>query len=143
MKPACLVAALFLGVPLAAGPIAHGQDRQATPQNPPTFRSGVELVRMDVRFLDDNGRLVTDLKAEELEVVEGGKMRPVVLFQRVSEPSGTYLDVARRTSPVNGICGPGPGSPYNATRSPGRTRERRKRSAASRPRCSLPGVMWF
>jgi len=53
---------------------------------------------MDVRFLDDSGRLVTDLKVEELEVVEGGKVRPVVLFQRVSEPSGTYLDVARRTS---------------------------------------------
>lgn len=97
MKRALFVALSAVSVVVAAS-LAEGQDRQATPQNPPTFRSGVELVRMDVRFLDDSGRLVTDLKVEELEVVEGGKVRPVVLFQRVSEPSGTYLDVARRTS---------------------------------------------
>lgn len=91
-----LFAVLFLVAPMAAGSLAHSQDRQAAPQ--PTFRSGVELVRIDVRFLDDTGRLVTDLKAEELEVVDGGQVRPVVLFQRVAEPSGTYLEIARRTS---------------------------------------------
>ena len=89
--------ALLLVASLAPAPLAHSQDRQATPQNPPTFRSGVELVRMDVRVVDGEGRPVTDLKAQDLEVVEGGQVRPIVLFQHVAEPAGTYLEVARST----------------------------------------------
>jgi len=90
--------ALFVAACLAAAPLARGQEPPAAPQKPPTFKSGVELVRMDVRFLDDNGRLVTDLTPEQIEVVEGGRVRPVVVFQRVAEPAGSYLDAARRAS---------------------------------------------
>lgn len=62
----------------------------------PTFKSGVDLVRFDVRVVDDSGRPITDLKADEIEVREDGKLLPVVLFQRVTEPAGTYVDEALR-----------------------------------------------
>jgi VWFA-related protein len=62
----------------------------------PTFRSGVDLVRFDVRVVDDTGRPVTDLRAEELEIVESGQPLPVVLFQRVTEPAESYVDAALR-----------------------------------------------
>jgi VWFA-related protein len=68
------------------------------PQAPqPVFRSGVELVRLDIRAVDADGRPVRDVRADEVEVYEGGARRPVVLFQHVAEPAGTYLEAARRT----------------------------------------------
>ena len=70
----------------------------AAPAQPaPIFKAGVELVRLDVRVVDDRGVPVKDLEAEEVKVFEGSTERPVVLFQHVAEPEGTYLEVARRT----------------------------------------------
>ena len=62
----------------------------------PTFKSGVDLVRFDVRVVDANGRPVTDLRPDEIEIVEGGRPLPLVLFQRVTEPAGSYVDEAIR-----------------------------------------------
>ena len=62
----------------------------------PTFRSGVDLVRFDVRVVDDAGRPITDLRADELEIVENGRPLPLVLFQRVTEPAESYVDAALR-----------------------------------------------
>ena len=90
--------ALFVAAWLATVPLAWGQEPAAAAQKPPTFKSGVELVRMDVRFLDNQGRLVTDLTPEDIEVVEGGRTRPVVVFQRVAEPAESYQEAARRTA---------------------------------------------
>lgn len=69
---------------------------QAQPARP-VFRSGAELVRLDVRVFDASGRPIRDLRADEIELTEEGRVRPIVLFQRVEEPSGPYEDVARRT----------------------------------------------
>ncbi len=70
----------------------------AQPGQPPTvFRSGVDLVRLDVRVTDENGRPVDDLRASEVEIVDAGQPRPVLLFQHVQQPRGTYAEVARRT----------------------------------------------
>jgi VWFA-related protein len=63
----------------------------------PSFKAGVELVRLDVQVVDDDGRPVRDLKQDEIEVVEGGEARPVLLFQHVEEPLESYRDVERRT----------------------------------------------
>ncbi len=72
--------------------------RAQSPAGPPvTFRSGVELVRLDVQVTDTDGRPVGDLRAEDVIVTEDGVRRPVVLFQHVAEPQGTYLEVAART----------------------------------------------
>ncbi len=73
----------------------------AAPQDPqadrPVFRSGINLVRLDVRVVDESGRPVSDLRQDELEVTEGGAPRPVVLFQRVAGPGRSYVELAQRT----------------------------------------------
>jgi VWFA-related protein len=81
---------LFVAVFAILSGVVHGQ------QQPPTFKSGVDLVRFDVRIVDDAGRPITDLRPEELEIREDGRVLPIVLFQRVTEPSDTYVEAAVR-----------------------------------------------
>jgi VWFA-related protein len=85
--------AFGMAVPLAPAVAATQSGQPARP----VFRSGAELVRLDVRVLDENGRPIPDLRADEIEVLEEGQPRAVLLFQHVEEPSGAYADVARRT----------------------------------------------
>ena len=66
-------------------------------QSPPTFKTGVDLVRMDVRVTGVDGLPIKDLRAEEVIVADEGRPAPVVLLQHIEEPPGTYDDVARRT----------------------------------------------
>ena len=82
-----------------AGSALLGRAQSSVPasQQPPTFRSGVELVRLDVRVVDAEGRPVKNLRPEEVVIEEGGQRRPVLLFQHVAAPVGTYLEAARRT----------------------------------------------
>jgi VWFA-related protein len=47
----------------------------------PTFRSGVELVTIDVVATDRSGRPVHDLKAADFELFEDGKSQPIKTFQ--------------------------------------------------------------
>ena len=61
-----------------------------------TFKSGVDLVRFDVRVVDEAGHPVIDLRQEEIEIYENGRLLPVVLFQRVTEPAESYADAAIR-----------------------------------------------
>ena len=60
------------------------------------FRSGADLVRFDVRVTDGSGRPLQDLRSDELEIVEDGTPRPIVLFQHLDEPSGSYAEAALR-----------------------------------------------
>ena len=83
---ATVVAAVLAGVV----PNAAAQEPQAT------FKSGVDLVRFDVRVVDSAGKPITDIKPEEIQIVEDGQARPIVLFQRVSEPAESYVDAALR-----------------------------------------------
>ena len=71
--------------------------RAQAPQPVPTFKAGVELVRLDVQITDANGLPLRDVKADELEVFESGVRRPIIYFQHVEEPSDTYSDITRRT----------------------------------------------
>jgi VWFA-related protein len=61
-----------------------------------TFKSGVDLIRFDVRIVDQNGKPITDLKQDEIVVEEQGRALPVSLFQRVTEPAESYVDAALR-----------------------------------------------
>lgn len=83
-----VVALALLGATLAAA--------QPATDAQPTFKSGVDVVRVDIRVVDDAGRPVTDLRAEELEIYEDGQLLPLVLFQRVTEPAESYVDAAIR-----------------------------------------------
>src|SRR3954467_15591885 len=59
-----LIAALLLGV------------GQQAPPAQPTFRSGAQVVEVDVRVLKD-GRFVTDLTAADFQITEDGVPQPV------------------------------------------------------------------
>ena len=50
------------------------------------FRGGVTLVQVDALVTDAEGNPVTDLKAEDFEVLEGGKPREVTTFVAVNIP---------------------------------------------------------
>ena len=55
----------------------------------PTFRSGVELVRLDVTVVNDNGEPVTGLTPSDFEVTIKGEARPVVSAQFLSSVDET------------------------------------------------------
>jgi len=65
-------------------------------QQPAVFRSGVDVVRFDLSVTDRDGHPLTDVRPDEIEIVEDGQPRPIVLFQRVQEPAGFYTDAAIR-----------------------------------------------
>jgi VWFA-related protein len=50
---------------------------------PPIFRTGVNLVRVDVIVADDDGTPVTDLRKEEFEIVEDGRPQTIDLFRHI------------------------------------------------------------
>lgn len=60
----------------------------------PTFRAGVELVRLDVSVVGANGAPVTDLTPSDFEVTVKGARRPVVSAQFLSAASAPAGDRA-------------------------------------------------
>jgi VWFA-related protein len=53
---------------------------------PPSFRSGVELVEITVVARDADGRIVRDLKQSDFRVLERGMPQRIAAFERVSIP---------------------------------------------------------
>lgn len=53
---------------------------------------------MDIRVTDPDGLPIQDLRADEVLVTDERRAAPIVLFQHIEEPNGTYDDVSRRTS---------------------------------------------
>ena len=74
-----LAAVFLLLASLTARPAAD-QD-QASPPQP--FRSGVNIVRVDVIVTDSRGNPVTDLTAADFEIVEDGKAQTIEQFRQV------------------------------------------------------------
>ena len=69
--------------PPAAVPQAKPQPQQAPPQVP-TFRAGVNFVRVDVIVSDRNQQAVTDLTEPDFEVTEDGKPQKIETFKLVT-----------------------------------------------------------
>jgi VWFA-related protein len=76
----------FAGALLMQSPAGSQQQQQ---QQPPAFRSGVELVTVDVQVVDRQGNPVTGLKPEQFDVTIDGKRRKVVSAQLIDAASGT------------------------------------------------------
>jgi VWFA-related protein len=55
------------------------------------------LVRLDVRVMDGEGRPIGDLRPDEIQILDGGERRPVLLFQHVAESGRSYAESAQRT----------------------------------------------
>ncbi len=96
------LAAVFLLLGPASS-LGQGAPQQVPPGSqgptptPPVFRSGLDLVRVDVRVTDGEGRPLADLRPDEVQIQDEGTPRPVVLFQHIEAPRGTYAEAAQRT----------------------------------------------
>lgn len=87
--------------------LAAGQDRRT---DPPQFRTGVDLIQLDVSVLDRDRRPVRGLAASDFTVLIDGQPRPVSAFKAVElpppppPPSALWMkdvapDVATNTRP--------------------------------------------
>jgi len=95
-------------VMLAGAPL-YAQSAAPAAQSP-VFRSGVDLVRLDIRVTDDAGQPVADLRPEEVRIEEEGTPRPVVLFQHVEAARTPYAEAAQRT--IAAQVSPNQGAPH-------------------------------
>jgi VWFA-related protein len=77
--------ALVIASCLATTAALHAT-QDAAPQAPPTFRSGVQLIEVDVTVRDQKGRLVRDLTAADFELLEDGMPQRIASFQLVDLP---------------------------------------------------------
>jgi VWFA-related protein len=71
----------------AARPQAQPQPQQQEPPRP-VFRAGANFVRVDA-YVTKDGQAVTDLKAEDFEVLEDGKPQAIETFEHVVVQTGT------------------------------------------------------
>lgn len=74
-RPALLALALGL---LAAGPAA--QQKPSPPQAPPVFRSGIDLVSIDVVVLDPEGQPVLGLTKDDFSLFDRGLKQEIATF---------------------------------------------------------------
>jgi VWFA-related protein len=81
---------------------AQAPSAQAPPQQAPTFRSGIDLVSVDVTVLSRNGEPVASLKAEDFTLLVDGAPRPIVSMRRVQASRAPALDAldAKPEDPV-------------------------------------------
>src|SRR5262249_38442868 len=83
---ALLLAALASAAALQAGPADQSGTAGRAGQAPtPVFRSGTDLVRFDVRVTGPDGRPIKDLRPDEIDIIEDGAARPILLFQHMEE----------------------------------------------------------
>jgi VWFA-related protein len=62
---------------------APGEQPQAAPQTPPTFRGGINYVRVDAIVTDRKGQPVFDLKQTDFDVLEDGKPQTIDSFRLI------------------------------------------------------------
>jgi VWFA-related protein len=55
-------------------------------QQPPTFRTGVDIVQLDVTVLDKDRHPIKGLTADDFTVLDKGKPQPIVAFSAVDVP---------------------------------------------------------
>ena len=78
-----LLCATVAGIACAAGVLAAAQEQAA----PPVFRTGIDLIQLDVSALDSERRPVRGLTAGDFTVTVDGQPRPVVTFRPVDLPT--------------------------------------------------------
>jgi Ca-activated chloride channel family protein len=78
-----IAAAALAGALVVAGAI--GMSAQQPPQ-PPTFKSGTQIVSLFVTVADAQKRLVPDLAQGDFEILDNEKPQPIVYFDRSIHP---------------------------------------------------------
>ena len=85
------------GATAQSGAAAQGgaaQSGGATAQTP-TFRGGIDFIRVDVFVSDRSGKPITDLKETDFEVAEDGKPQKVEQFRVIKIEGNTFPDDER------------------------------------------------
>lgn len=57
-----------------------------TPPDAPNFRAGTTLIEFTVVVTGEDGRHVTDLKQDDVLIVEGGRQRDIAFFHYEGAP---------------------------------------------------------
>jgi VWFA-related protein len=81
--PRRLVASLAAGVAITLAVVGA---QQPSTQNLPTFRTGVDVLPLDVTVLDHDRRPVRGLSSADFHVLIDGEERPIVAFESVDMP---------------------------------------------------------
>ena len=87
---------LAAALTLAAGP------SPLAAQDPPPFKSKVELVSVDVQVVDKDGKPITGMKPEDFEVTIEGRKRAVVSAQLIE-----FQSAAQAAAAPAAACGSG------------------------------------
>lgn len=74
--------------PAAQPPPAQQPPPTGDPAQPPTFRAGINFVRVDVIITDRNGNQLGDLQAADFDVTEDGKPQRIETFRFVKLDGG-------------------------------------------------------
>jgi VWFA-related protein len=72
--------------------LLHAQQAPASPQQ--TFRSGVDVIQLDVSVLDRDRRPIRGLTAADFTVLEEGRARPIVAFRAIEVPPPVTVHAA-------------------------------------------------
>src|SRR5262245_20218166 len=82
MRASRIIVALVLSLTMTA--VVRTQDPPASQgAGQPTFRTGVNVVRVDVIATDSRGNPVPDLAKEEFEIVEDGRPQTIDFFRQI------------------------------------------------------------
>ena len=84
--PRIFALCLALTTALAQDAAPHSNQTQKTPPEN-TIRVSVNLVQVDAVVKDKNGKIVTNLRAEDFEVLENGKPQPITDFSFIATDS--------------------------------------------------------
>src|SRR5687768_9375354 len=77
-----VAAAWLLSVAVATfAAAAFAQGSGGPGETAPIFRAGTTLVEFTIVATDDRGQPVTDLKSNEIAIVQNGKPQPVAFFR--------------------------------------------------------------
>lgn len=66
----------------------------------PTFKSGTQVVEVDVRVFDKDGRFVTGLTRDDFELIEDGKPQSLQTFFYVDDPGRAAAAAAGQVAPA-------------------------------------------
>jgi len=83
-----IAALLITAVSVLAAP-----DRPAQDQQPPVFRAGTETVAIYATVLDRYGGTIRGLTADDFEVYEDGRRRPITIFEAGLQPISAVVMV--------------------------------------------------